>query len=44
MYGLGIADMKFFFPAVINAAQAFSKTKLKAPTDYYCYFVTKNHL
>ncbi|MFO1391688.1 MAG: acetylornithine deacetylase [Agitococcus sp.] len=31
LYGLGIADMKGFFPAVINAAQAFSKTKLKAP-------------
>ena len=31
LYGLGIADMKGFFPAVLNAAQAFSKTKLKAP-------------
>lgn len=31
LYGLGIADMKGFFPAVINAAQAFSKSKLKAP-------------
>ena len=31
LYGLGIADMKGFFPAVLNAAQAFSKSKLKAP-------------
>ena len=31
LYGLAIADMKGLFPAVINAAQAFSKTKLKAP-------------
>ena len=31
LYGLGIADMKGFFPAVINAAQAFIKTPLRAP-------------
>ncbi len=31
LYGLGIADMKGFFPAAINAAQAFSKTQLRAP-------------
>ena len=31
LYGLGIADMKGFFPAVLNAAQAFSKSKLQAP-------------
>ena len=31
LYGLGIADMKGFFPAVLNAAQAFAKTPLRAP-------------
>lgn len=31
LYGLGIADMKGFFPAVINAAQAYIKTPLRAP-------------
>ena len=31
LYGLGIADMKGFFPAAINAARAYSKTPLKAP-------------
>lgn len=31
LYGLGIADMKGFFPAVLNAAKAFSKSQLKAP-------------
>ncbi|MBK9184980.1 MAG: acetylornithine deacetylase [Moraxellaceae bacterium] len=31
LYGLGIADMKGFFPAVLNAAHAFSKSQLKAP-------------
>lgn len=31
LYGLGIADMKGFFPAALNAAQSFSRTKLKAP-------------
>ena len=31
LYGLGVADMKGFFPAVINAARAYSKTRLKSP-------------
>lgn len=31
LYGLGVADMKGFFPAAINAAQAFAKTPLRAP-------------
>ncbi len=31
LYGLGVADMKGFFPAAINAARAYSKTRLKAP-------------
>jgi acetylornithine deacetylase len=31
LYGLGIADMKGFFPVVLNAALAFSKSKLQAP-------------
>ena len=31
LYGLGIADMKGFFPAVLNAAQSFAKTPLRSP-------------
>lgn len=31
LYGLGVADMKGFFPAAINAARAYSRTRLKAP-------------
>lgn len=31
LYGLGVADMKGFFPAVFNAAQSFRKTRFSAP-------------
>ena len=31
LYGLGVADMKGFFPVALNAAQAFSRTRLRAP-------------